>query len=81
MYMGCGAGSGGSHFTVEVADQKLSDKVPDTGSFHNFRLRNVGAVKIDKPGKYTLSVRASDKPGVAVMDLRSVTLTPAKHPD
>ncbi|HEV2971862.1 MAG TPA: hypothetical protein VGY55_17945 [Pirellulales bacterium] len=81
MYMGCGAGSGGSHFTVEMADQKLSDKVPDTGSFHNFRLRNVGAVKIDKPGNYTLSVRAIDKPGVAVMDLRSVTLTPTKHAD
>jgi hypothetical protein len=79
MYMGCGAGSGGSHFTVEIADQKLSDKVPDTGSFHNFRLRNVGDVKIDKPGNYTLSVRASDKPGVAVMDLRSVTLTPTKN--
>jgi arylsulfatase A len=79
MYMGCGAGSGGSHFTVEIADQKLSDKVPDTGSFHNFRVRNVGTVKIDKPGNYTLSVRASDKPGVAVMDLRSVTLTPTRH--
>jgi hypothetical protein len=78
MLEGCGAGSGGSHYTVEIAGQKLQDKVQDTGSFHNFRLRKVGEVKIDKPGNYTLSVRVDDKPGHAVMDLRAVTLTPPK---
>jgi arylsulfatase A len=78
MLEGCGAGSGGSHYTVEVADQKLQDKVQDTGSFHDFRLRKVGEVKIDKPGNYTLSVRVDDKPGHAVMDLRMVALTPPK---
>jgi hypothetical protein len=78
MLEACGAGSGGSHYTVEIADQKLQDKVQDTGSFHDFRLRKVGEVKIDKPGNYTLSVRVDDKPGHAVMDLRAVTLTPPK---
>ena len=78
MLEGCGAGSGGSHYTVEIAGQKLQDKVQDTGSFHDFRLRKVGEVKIDKPGNYTLSVRVDDKPGHAVMDLRLVTLTPPK---
>ena len=78
MLEGCGAGSGGSHYTVEIADQKLQDKVQDTGSFHDFRLRKVGEVKIDKPGNYTLSVRVDDKPGHAVMDLRLVALTPPK---
>ncbi|HKD38255.1 MAG TPA: hypothetical protein VKB78_15685 [Pirellulales bacterium] len=73
---GCGSDSAGSHYTVEIADQKLQDKVQDTGSFHNFRLRKIGDVKIDKPGNYTLSVRIDDKPGRAVMDLRAVTLTP-----
>ena len=73
---GCGSDSAGSHYTVEIADQKLQDKVQDTGSFHDFRLRKVGDVKIEKPGNYTLSVRVDDKPGRAVMDLRAVTLTP-----
>lgn len=73
---GCGSDSAGSHYTVEIADQKLQDKVQDTGSFHDFRLRKVGEVKIEKPGNYTLSVRVDDKPGRAVMDLRAVTLTP-----
>ncbi|HEY2147290.1 MAG TPA: hypothetical protein VGH32_05095, partial [Pirellulales bacterium] len=73
---GCGSDSAGSHYTIEIADQKLQDKVQDTGSFHNFRLRKVGEVKIEKPGNYTLAVRVDDKPGRAVMDLRAVTLTP-----
>jgi hypothetical protein len=76
LLQGCGSDSAGSHYTVEIADQKMQDKVQDTGSFHNFRLRKVGEVKIDKPGDYTLSVRVDDKPGRAVMDLRAVTLTP-----
>ncbi|HEY2146388.1 MAG TPA: hypothetical protein VGH32_00530, partial [Pirellulales bacterium] len=32
---GCGSDSAGSHYTIEIADQKLQDKVQDTGSFHN----------------------------------------------
>jgi arylsulfatase A len=78
MFEACGRGSGGSHYTVEIADQKLTDQVPDTDSFRNFRTRKIGQVKIDKPGNYTLSVRVDDKPGLAVMDLRTVTLKPVK---
>ena len=78
MFEACGRGSGGSHYTVEVADQKLTDQVPDTDSFRNFRTRKIGQIKIDKPGNYTLSVRVNDKPGLAVMDLRTITLKPPK---
>jgi Thioredoxin-like len=78
MFEACGRGSGGSHYTVEIADQKLTDQVPDTDSFRNFRTRKIGQIKIDKPGNYTLSIRVDDKPGLAVMDLRTVTLKPPK---
>jgi hypothetical protein len=78
MFEACGRGSGGSHYTVELADQKLTDEVPDTDSFRNFRTRKIGEIKIDKPGNYTLSVRVVDKPGLAVMDVRTVTLRPSK---
>jgi hypothetical protein len=78
MFEACGRGSGGSHYTVEIADQKLTDQVPDTDSFRNFRTRKIGEVKIEKPGDYTLSVRVVDKPGLAVMDLRTITLKPVK---
>lgn len=74
----CGPDSAGSHYTVEVGDQKLKDKVQETGSFRLFRIRRLGAVEFEKPGVYTLSVRVQDKPGAAVMDLRAIKLSPTK---
>ena len=44
-----GADSGGSHYTVEVGDQKLKDKVQETGSFRQFRLRRIGVLEFNKP--------------------------------
>ena len=72
----CGKGSGGSEYAVEVAGQKLQELMPDTGSFHTFKLRTIGVISIDKPGKYTLSVKPANKTGVAVMDLRTIYLIP-----
>lgn len=74
----CGADSAGSHYTVEVGDQKLKDKVQETGSFRLFRLRRLGSLQFEKPGLYTLAVRVQDKPQLAVMDLRSIRLSPPK---
>jgi hypothetical protein len=74
----CGPDSAGSHYTVEVGDQKLKDKVQETGSFRLFRVRRLGTLQFEKPGLYTLSVRAQDKPQFAVMDLRSIRLSPPK---
>jgi len=74
LYQACGQGSGGSEYAVEIGDQKLADKVQDTGSFRNFRLRHVGTIELTKPGNYTLTVRPLTKPDLAVMDLRYVTL-------
>jgi len=39
-----------------------------------FEVVPVGELKIEKAGRYTLSVKALKKPGVAVMDLRQITL-------
>lgn len=75
---GCGQGSGGSDIEIAVAGQALRTMVEDTGHFQNFKLRQIGAISLDKPGRYTLSVKAKTKPGVAVMDLRRINLTPAK---
>jgi arylsulfatase A-like enzyme len=75
---GCGAKSGGAEVELAVGDEKLTFTVKDTGGFQNFEAREVGTLKIDKAGKYTLTVKAKTKPGVAVMDLRQVVLKPAK---
>jgi hypothetical protein len=75
---GCGKGSGGSVVNFAVGEQLLKVTVQDTGGFQNFLSRDIGRVRLEKAGRYTLTVKPMEKPGVAVMDLRSVTLTPVK---
>ena len=74
---GCGKGQGGSEVEVRVGEQKLRFVVEDTGHFQNFKVREIGAVAIDKPGRYTLEIRPVKKAAAAVMDVRQVTLKPA----
>jgi hypothetical protein len=77
MTQACGKGSGGSDYVLTVGGQTLKDTVPDTGAFTNFIQRTIGTVKLAAPGAYTLAVKPVRKPGLAVMDLRAVTLKPA----
>ncbi len=73
---GCGKGSGGSEVEFTVEGQTLTTRVEDTGHFQNFKERKLGTVQINKPGRAELTVKVKTKPGLAVMDLRQVTLTP-----
>ena len=75
---GCGKGSGGAEVEFAIGDQKRMMTVQDTGHFQNFIPRDLGTVKIEKVGVHTLTVRPKSKPGVAVMDLRQVTLKSVK---
>ena len=74
---GCGKGQGGSEVEAAIGEQTLRFTVEDTGHFQNFKAREIGMVKIDKAGRYTLTLRAKKKAVAAVMDVRSVTLKPA----
>lgn len=71
---GCGKGSGDSEVEFAVGDQKIMMTVQDTGHFQNFVPRKIGTIQIGTPGRHTLTVKPLKKPGVAVMDLRQVTL-------
>jgi hypothetical protein len=77
IFQGCGKGSGGStvEFSVGPA-QVLKVTVEDTGGFQNFVKRRIGEFKLEKADRYTLTIKPVHKPGLAVMDLRQVTLTP-----
>jgi arylsulfatase A len=77
---GCGTGSGGSEVQFSIADQTLPMVVQDTGGFQNFVERRIGRVTLKDEGRYTLSVKPQRKPGLAVMDLRSITLQPVSSP-
>jgi arylsulfatase A len=63
---------------VSTPGSSLTFTVKDTGGFQNFEAREVGTLRVEMPGRHTLTVRAKSKPGVAVMDLRQIVLKPAK---
>jgi hypothetical protein len=75
---GCGKDSGGAEVELSFGDQSVTFTVKDTGGFQNFETREVGTVKLAKPGRYRVAVKAKTKPGVAVMDLRQIVLKPKK---
>lgn len=76
--IGCGNGSGGSQVVFQAADQKLHRTVPETGGFQKFVPQDLGRLSFARAGRYRLEVRATSKPGPAVMDLREVKLVPVR---
>ncbi len=59
-----------------MEDQTLKLTVPVTGGFQQFVPQALGKVTLPAPAAIRLEVRATRKPGPAVMDLREVTLSP-----
>jgi arylsulfatase A len=74
--VGCGKGSGGSTVEFRADDQVLTLKVPETGGFQKFEPQDMGKLTLTHAGRHRIEVRATSKPGPAVMDLREVKLTP-----
>jgi hypothetical protein len=74
----CGKGSGGSEVTFTIGEQVIKDIVPDTGAFTNWVQRTIGSFLLSTAGVYTVEVKPVKKPGLAVMDLRAIALTPKK---
>ncbi|MCE9611874.1 MAG: hypothetical protein K8R23_16880 [Chthoniobacter sp.] len=72
---GCGKGSGGAEVAFAIGEQTLAMTVEDTGGFQKFVPRKLGTLTL-AAGKHTLTVKPKTKPGMAVMDLRQVTLRP-----
>jgi len=73
-HQGCGSGQGGSVVAFSVGDQVLEMTVEDTGHFQNFKPREIGSIKLDKPGRYELHVKPKTKAKAAVMDVRQIVL-------
>jgi hypothetical protein len=72
----CGKGSGGSEVQFVIGEQTIKDIVPDTGAFTNWTNRVIGTFTFARPGEYSIEVKPVKKPGLAVMDLRAITMTP-----
>ncbi|HMJ92040.1 MAG TPA: hypothetical protein VK530_19620 [Candidatus Acidoferrum sp.] len=72
----CGKGSGGSEVAFGLREQAIIDVVPETGSFTSWTNRVIGTFLVRTAGVHTITVKPLKKPGLAVMDLRAITLTP-----
>jgi alpha-L-fucosidase len=75
----CDAGSAGSEFRLLVAGQALKGKVASTGSWTAFKSVSIGDVEVAPGGHVTVRVEPTSKPGLAVMNLKSVRLTPSAN--
>ncbi len=76
LLQGCGTGSGGSDVEVRLGESRFTFQVMETGGFQKFMSRRVGILEVTTPGRHALEFHALRKPGVAVMDVRQVTLRP-----
>ena len=74
----CEGSSGGSQFVVACGGQKLTGTVEPTGSWTKFARKRLGTIELKQPGKHTLTVKATKKPRMGVMNLRAIVLRPAK---
>ncbi len=76
--LACDNSSGGSEVVIAVGGQKVIGTIEPTGSWTKFATVKLGAIELGKAGKHTLTVAATKKPKLAVMNLRSIVLRPAK---
>ena len=72
----CEAGSAESTFTAAIGKQKIEGKVKETGSWTAFSTVQLGTLTLEATGPAKLTVKATAKPNLAVMNLRSVRLVP-----
>jgi len=77
---GCGPGSGKSEVAIIVGEHSVLFTVEETKGFQDFIPRRIGRLTIPAAGRHTLRVEPRSKPGVAVMDLRRIVLTPVAAP-
>ena len=73
----CADEAAGNAYVLEVAGQRLSATADSTGSWDNYRGKNLGTVKLPV-GLTELVVRPSGQVRSALMDLRSIRLVPLK---
>lgn len=72
----CQDDSAGSEFEVRIGSKTIQGKVTGTGSWKEFKTEVLGSIDLEKSEGLTITVNATKKPGLAVMNLRSLTLTP-----
>jgi putative heme-binding domain-containing protein len=73
----CDASAAGNTLVLSAAGNKLTFKVPSTGSWDQYKGQEIGTVKLPK-GAVELTVASEGAINGALIDLRSVKLVPIK---
>jgi len=68
------AGKERSQYVLSIAGQELAGQSDCTGGWEAFVTRKLGEVDIPEPGKYTVTLKPIEKPGVFQMNLMHVVL-------
>lgn len=71
------AAADGTEIECDVGDTTLKSRLASTGSWYRYTSLPLGRVYLATAGEHPLSVRCTKKMGGAVMNLKSVTLSPA----
>ncbi len=76
LVLSCQASAAGSEYIVDVGDQHVRGTVPSTGTWRDFATVSPGRVTVRGAEPINVCVRAITKPGLGVMNLRTIIFTP-----
>jgi alpha-L-fucosidase len=74
------AANGPGEFIVQVGDQALPTRVPQTSGWDKFLTSELGTVNLAQPGEFTVQVRAKDPASWKPINLNCIRLVPAAQP-
>jgi len=73
----CDQSSGDSDYVVVIGNQAVVGKTKVTGGWQTYETVDLGTVRLAEPGVVNAMLRGLRKPGLALLNLRAITLTPA----
>ncbi|MDR3737695.1 MAG: alpha-L-fucosidase [Terracidiphilus sp.] len=68
--------SNGAKFAVTVAGQTLTSSVAETGEGYHYKTFDLGAVKFEKVGSYTVEIKPAAESGTNLMFFQKLDLVP-----
>lgn len=72
----CNPASAGSEITLTIGSQSVKGIVETTGDWKKYRTATLGQLRLEPGARVPVTLRATSKKGVGVMNLRSITLSP-----
>ena len=72
----CDPSAAGSQFEITAGDGKITGEVDATASWENFKKLQLGTITVTSAGKVTFTIKPTNVPNGAVMNLRSIRLVP-----